>query len=251
MLRGKIHSIESFGTVDGPGIRLVVFFRGCPLRCLYCHNPDTWDMKGADEYTADDIIAEYKRSEEFYKGGGITATGGEPLVQIDFLTELFKKAKEQGIHTCLDTSGATFNKENTAKFNELIKYTDLVMLDIKHIDGAEHKKLTGMTNENILDFARYLSDNGITVWIRHVVVPGITDKPEYFVRLGEFMAGIKTVKALDVLPYHTMGEAKYRELGIDYPLKGIPPLGESEAIKARNIILKAYKAGKARNKTAQ
>ena len=246
MLKGKIHSIESFGTVDGPGIRLVVFFRGCPMRCLYCHNPDTWDINGGSEYSADEIIEQYKHSQEFYKGGGITATGGEPLMQIDFLTELFKKAKEQGIHTCLDTSGAVFDPKNTAKFDELIKYTDLVMLDIKHIDEHEHEKLTGRPNAGILSFARYLSRAGVPVWIRHVVVPGITDDPKFLAQLGEFIATLNNVKALDVLPYHTMGEAKYEQLGIEYPLKGVPAETEAEAVKARNIILKEYKASKLR-----
>ena len=158
-MKGYIHSTESFGTVDGPGIRFVVFMQGCPLRCLYCHNPDTWDKEKGKETTADELLTEYNKNREFYKRGGITVTGGEPLLQLDFVTELFRKSKEQGIHTCLDTSGIVFNKnsaEQVSRFDELIKHTDLVMLDIKHIDPEKHKTLTGSQNSNVLDFAEYL-----------------------------------------------------------------------------------------------
>lgn len=239
---GNIHSIETCGTVDGPGVRFVVFFQGCPMRCLYCHNPDTWEMKTADmkKYTAEEIIEKYNGVKEFCKGG-ITATGGEPLLQIDFLTELFKTAKTKDIHTALDTSGIVFNPENTEKFDELIKYTNLVMLDIKHIDNDEHQKLTGFSNRNILEFAKYLSDKNIPMWIRHVVVPELTYKEEYLNRLGKFIAGLKTVKALDVLPYHDMAKVKYEALGLNYPLKNIPALSKEDAIKAKNIIINSIK----------
>ena len=168
-MTGRIHSIESFGTVDGPGIRLVVFFRGCPMRCLYCHNPDTWEKSGGTEMTAEEILDEYEKGREFYKNGGITATGGEPLMQLDFLTELFTKAKEKGIHTCLDTSGITFTRENKEKFDALTDVCDLVMLDIKHIDDAEHKKLTSMSNNNVKEYMDYLAEKNKPVWIRHVI----------------------------------------------------------------------------------
>ena len=204
---GNIHSIESFGTVDGPGVRFVVFFQGCPMRCLYCHNPDSWDLKENKLFTAEEIIEKYLDVKEFCKGG-MTATGGEPLLQIDFLIELFKKAKEKNIHTCLDTSGILFDKNNTKKFDELVCYTDLILLDIKHIDNVEHKKLTGKSNTNVLDFARYLSDNNIPVWIRHVVVNEITYNEKYLKELGEFLRTLKNVKALDVLPYHNMAIQK-------------------------------------------
>lgn len=237
---GKIHSIESCGTVDGPGIRFVVFTQGCPLRCMYCHNPDSWNYDTDNLMSADEILTQYEGVKAFC-GGGITVTGGEPLVQIDFVIELFKKAHDRGIHTALDTSGLLFNRDNTAKIDELLKYTSLVMLDIKHIDDEEHKKLTKHSNKNILDFARYLSENNIPTWIRHVVVPGITYNEEYLTRLGEFLAELKNVKALDVLPYHDMAIPKYENLGIEYPLKGVPPLTHDEALKARNIIISAIK----------
>lgn len=237
---GKIHSIESCGTVDGPGIRFVVFTQGCPLRCMYCHNPDSWNYDTDNLMSVDEILTQYEGVKAFC-GGGITVTGGEPLVQIDFVTELFKKAHDKGIHTALDTSGLLFNRENTAKIDELLKYTSLVMLDIKHIDDEEHKKLTKHSNKNILDFARYLSEKNIPTWIRHVVVPGITYNEQYLIRLGEFLAELKNIKALDVLPYHDMAIPKYENLGIEYPLKGVPPLTHDEALKARNIIISAIK----------
>ena len=240
---GNIHSIESCGTVDGPGIRFVVFTQGCPLRCQYCHNPDTWDFKENNKMSVNEIIAQYEGVKEFCSGG-ITVTGGEPLCQIDFITELFKKAREKNIHTALDTSGLLFNKNDTTKIDELLKYTSLVLLDIKHIDDDEHKKLTGHSNKNILEFAKYLSDIKKPMWVRHVVVPNITYKEEYLTKLGEFLAALSNIVALDVLPYHDMAIPKYENLGIDYPLKGIPPLTKDQAIDARTTILKAYKAKK-------
>lgn len=248
MIKGYIHSTESFGTVDGPGIRFVIFTQGCPMRCLYCHNPDTWEVGAGTETTADELISEYEKTKGFTKGG-ITVTGGEPLLQIDFVTELFKKAKSRNIHTCLDTSGITF--DSGAKFDELIQYTDLVMLDIKHIDNEQHKKLTGCSNKNILAFARYLDKNSVPVWIRHVVVPGITDNEEYLSRLGEFIGTLTNVKALDVLPYHTMGKVKYDNLGIPYPLDAVEPLEKADAIKAREIILNGIRKSRKNNTKGQ
>lgn len=243
---GKIHSIETCGTVDGPGIRFVVFMQGCPMRCLYCHNPDSWEYKTDNLMSVDDILKQYEGVKEFCKGG-ITVTGGEPLVQIDFVTELFKKAQEKGIHTALDTSGVLFNPENTSKINELLKYTSLVLLDIKHIDDDEHKKLTMHSNKNILEFAKYLSDKTIPVWIRHVVVPEITYKEEYLVQLGTFLASLKNIKALDVLPYHDMAVSKYDNLGITYQLQDVSPLTHEEALKARDIIVSTIKKEKRTN----
>ena len=237
---GKIHSIETCGTVDGPGIRFVVFTQGCPLRCLYCHNPDSWNYDTDNLMSVEDILVQYEGVKEFC-AGGITVTGGEPLVQIDFITELFEQAQEKGIHTALDTSGVLFSTQNIDKIDELLKYTSLVMLDIKHIDDDEHKKLTGHSNKAILDFAKYLSDKNIPTWIRHVVVPSITFKEEYLSRLGEFIAGLKNIKALDVLQYHDMAVPKYENLGIDYPLKDIPSLTKEEALEARNIIIQSIK----------
>ena len=237
---GNIHSVESCGTVDGPGIRFVIFTQGCPLRCQYCHNPDTWEFKDNEKMSVDDIMKQYEGVKEFCVGG-ITVTGGEPMCQMEFVTELFKRAREKGIHTALDTSGVLFNKNNTEKVDELLKYTSLVLLDIKHIDDEEHKKLTKHSNKNILEFAQYLSGIKKPMWVRHVVVPGITFKEEYLIRLGQFLAGLHNIAALDVLPYHDMAIPKYENLGIDYPLKGVPPLTHEQALEARNIIMKAYK----------
>ncbi len=240
MTKGYIHSSESFGTVDGPGLRYVLFLQGCPMRCLYCHNPDTWKLSEGREASADEILSEYKKNEMFYKNGGLTVTGGEPLLQIDFLIELFEKARERGIHTCLDTSGVTYdanNAEYMQKLDRLMRSTSLVMLDIKHIDSEKHRELTGHENGNILAFARYLQNKNVPVWVRHVVVQGYTDREEDLFALGEFVGSLKNVKALDVLPYHTMGESKYKELGIKYRLEGLPALSKADAAKAKQIIL--------------
>ena len=238
---GNIHSIETCGTVDGPGVRFVVFTQGCPMRCQYCHNPDSWTTEQNKKISVDEILQKYDGVKEFLRNGGLTVTGGEPLMQIDFVMSLFKSAKQKQIHTALDTSGVLFNRKYISKFDELLKYTDLVMLDIKHIDDVEHKKLTGMSNVNILDFAKYLSENNIPMWIRHVVVPNITDNDVYLTKLGQFLATLKTVQALDVLPYHDMAIPKYESLGLNYPLKDVPPLTKQEAIRARDVILKAMK----------
>ena len=239
---GYIHSTESFGTVDGPGVRYVVFFQGCPMRCLYCHNPDTWEFSGGRKVTAEELMEEYDSYKEFLKSGGITATGGEPMAQPEFLTELFSLAKSRGVHTCLDTSGIVFNPENHEKIDKIIDYTDLVMLDIKHIEDEEDKKLTGKSNKNILAFAEYLRDRNIPLWVRHVVVPGITDDEKELLGLGKFLAGLTNLKALDVLPYHDMGKVKYQNLGIDYPLKDVEPLSKEKAIEARDVIMRGIKA---------
>lgn len=248
-MSGRIHSTESFGTVDGPGIRFVVFMQGCPMRCLYCHNPDTWDISGGKIVEADEILESYERLKNFL-GGGLTVTGGEPLLQMGFVCELFRKAKARGIHTCLDTSGITFRRERQGEFDELMSVCDLVMLDIKHIDSAEHKKLTGHGNENILNFARYVSESGTELWIRHVVVPGITDRRVDWYTLGRFLAELPTLKAVDVLPYHDMGKTKYERLGLDYPLEKTPPLDPSVAAEAKKVILSglsdALKEGRSR-----
>ncbi len=237
---GNIHSIETCGTVDGPGVRFVVFMQGCPMRCKYCHNPDTWEINTNKQMSVEEILNRYESVKEFCKGG-ITVTGGEPLMQIEFVTELFKAAKEKNIHTAIDTSGVLFIPENSERIKELIKYTDLVLLDIKHINDDEHKKLTGHSNKNILAFAQFLSENKIPVWIRHVVVPQITFNEEYLAELGKFLKTLNNVQALDVLPYHDMARGKYKELGIEYPLEETPPLTKEEAIQARDVILNEMK----------
>ena len=210
------------------------------MRCLYCHNPDTWKIGTGTKRTVESLLAEYDSVKEFMKNGGITCTGGEPLVQIDFVTELFEKAKEKEIHTCLDSSGITFTPDSTEKFERLCKCTDLVMLDIKHIDPKEHVKLCAQPQDNILAFAAYLEKKQIPVWIRHVVVPGITDREEYLYRLGRYLGTLKNVKALDVLPYHDMGKAKYRQLGI--PVRGHRPLASCKGGR----VPQNYSSGNAR-----
>ena len=237
-MTGKIHSIESFGTVDGPGVRFVVFFEGCPMRCLYCHNPDTWAASAGESYTAEQLLARLQRNRSFYATGGITATGGEPLMQLDFLTELFALAKKNGIHTCLDTSGVTFHDAPAylAKIDKLLAVTDLVMLDIKHMDDAVHRKLTGHGNANILAFAKYLDTKRVKTRIRHVIVPGFTDGREELLALGRFLKGLSCVESVEALPYHTLGKAKYENLGIPYPLGDTPQLTDRDAKAALAVI---------------
>jgi pyruvate formate lyase activating enzyme len=242
---GKIHSLESFGTVDGPGVRYVVFVQGCPMRCAYCHNPDTWEINAGTPMEPEYIIEQFERNRSFYESGGITVTGGEPLLQIDFLIDLFTKAKEKNIHTCIDTSGIAFNPESPEllkKYDTLMAVTDLIMLDIKHIDPEHHIKLCKQKNDNILAFAKYTGEKNVDLWIRHVVVPGLTDEDEYLYKLGYFIGELPNLKALDVLPYHTMGVVKYEKLGIEYPLKGTPAMTQKEAIEKKKVILDGIRA---------
>ena len=243
-MQGRIHSLESFGTVDGPGVRFVVFVQGCPMRCAYCHNPDTWEMNAGTLMEPADIIEQYERNISFYKGGGITVTGGEPLMQMDFLLDLFTQAKAKGIHTCIDTSGIAFNPDNVPlmeKMDRLMALTDLVMLDIKHIDPEKHKELTGQPNTNILKYAAYLNDKNVDMWIRHVIVPGITDDDKYLFQLGYFIGQFHNLKALDALPYHTMGEKKYQSLGLQYKLSGVPAMDKTILLDKKQVILNGIK----------
>uniref|UniRef100_UPI004056ACCB pyruvate formate-lyase-activating protein n=1 Tax=Acetatifactor sp. TaxID=1872090 RepID=UPI004056ACCB len=243
-MQGRIHSLESFGTVDGPGVRFVVFVQGCPMRCAYCHNPDTWELNAGTLMEPAEILEQYERNIGFYKGGGITVTGGEPLMQVDFLIDLFTQAKAKNIHTCIDTSGISFNPENATlmeKMDQLMTVTDLVMLDIKHIDPEKHKELTAQPNTNILKFAAYLNEKHVDMWIRHVVVPGITDDDEYLYKLGYFIGEFTNLKALDVLPYHTMGENKYEKLGMKYKLAGVPAMDKTLLLDKKQVILNGIK----------
>ena len=240
---GRVHSVESFGSADGPGVRYIVFLKGCNMRCKYCHNPDTWAKCGKNDgaklMTPQEVLKTAMRYKAYWKQtGGITVSGGEALLQIDFVTELFKLAKEKGVNTCLDTSGNPFTVEEPffGKFNELMKYTDLFMLDIKHIDDEEHKKLTGQTNKNILDMAQYLSKNGKKMWIRHVLVAGITTDERYLKQLREFIDTLKTVERVEVLPYHTLGVFKWKELGIPYQLEGVEPPTKEQIECAKKVL---------------
>ena len=241
--RGFIHSTDSFGSVDGPGVRFVIFLQGCNMRCRYCHNPDTWDMKKGTLYTTDELLEKAMKYRSYWKNdGGITVSGGEPLLQIGFLTELFRKAKANGIHTTLDTSGNPFTREEPffSKFEKLMEVTDLVMLDIKHMDEEQHVLLTGQKNDNILDMAKYLSDTGKSMWIRHVLVPERSDRDDYLWKLHDFIEKLDHVERVEVLPYHTLGVYKWKELGIPYGLEGIEPPTQ-ERIQNANEILKTAK----------
>ena len=241
-MKASIDSIESFGLVDGPGIRTVIFFNGCKLRCNYCHNPEMWNKK-EENYSVDDIVNKVKRFKPYYRdNGGVTYSGGEPLLQIDFLIELFTQAKKEGVHTTLDTCGQPFTFEEPffSKFKQLMKVTDLVLLDIKHIDEKAHKELTGHTNQNILEFAKYLSDIQKPVWIRHVLVPTINTDEVYLKRLHQFVAQLKNVERVEVLPYHTLGAYKWKELGLEYPLEGIPTPSDQQ-LQIANTILETGK----------
>ena len=236
---GHIHSTESFGAADGPGVRFIVFMQGCHMRCRYCHNPDTWKMDGGDEVTADEILKRALRFKPYWgKDGGITISGGEPLLQIDFVIELFKKAKELGINTCIDTAGNPFTKEEPffSKFEELMKYTDLLLLDLKEINPARHKDLTGFDNSNIIEMAKYLSEINKPVWIRHVLVPEHSDFDEDLDALGDFIDTLSNVDRVEILPYHTLGKFKWENLGIPYTSESISPPSAERIENAKNRI---------------
>lgn len=238
---GYVHSLETFGSVDGPGVRYVIFLSGCAMRCQFCHNPDTWDRNSGTPYEAGALLEKACKYRSYWGSkGGITVSGGEPLLQIDFLTELFCKAKEMGIHTTLDTSGNPFTREEPffSKWQELMKYTDLLLLDIKHIDDEQHVILTGQSNKNILDMASLLSEMNKPVWIRHVLVPERNDKDEYLHRLADFIGTLTNVERVEVLPYHTLGVFKWEQLKMQYPLAGIEP-PDAERIKNAEEILHA------------
>ena len=240
-MKGYIHSTESFGSVDGPGVRFLIFMQGCPMRCAYCHNPDTWKFSNNDSQAveAEELLDKAERYRSYWgKKGGITVSGGEALMQTDFLIELFTKAKQRGIHTCLDTSAQPFTRKEPyfSKFQQLMQVTDLLLLDIKHIDNEEHRKLTGHPNDNILDCARYLSDIGKPVWIRHVLVPGITANTEQLTRLRQFLDTLTNVERIDILPYHTLGIFKWKELGIPYTLDNVPTPTQEQMEEAQRIL---------------
>lgn len=242
MTKGFVHSVESFGSVDGPGIRFLIFLQGCPMRCQFCHNPDSWKTGIGEERTADELLDQAERFRAYWgDNGGITVSGGEALLQIDFLLELFEKAKQRGIGTCLDTSAQLFTRKSPffEKFERLMELTDTVLLDIKHIDDEEHRKLTRHSNANILDCARYLSEIDKPVWIRHVLIPGITDKDEYLVRLRDFLSTLHNIERIEVLPYHTLGVYKYEKLGIDYRLKDVQPPVAERVANANDILQQA------------
>lgn len=244
--KGLVHSIETFGSVDGPGVRFVIFLQGCRMRCRYCHNVDTWSEASDDasRYSADELIAKALRYRPYWGKpgdpvrGGITVSGGEPLLQIDFLIELFRKAKEQGIHTCIDTAGEPFTREGAffGKFRELMEVTDLLLVDIKHIDPERHRWLTGKDNANILDLLRYLDSVGKPVWIRQVLVPGVNDEDRYLRATRAFIDTLSNVERVEVLPYHTMAIFKWDRLGIPYTLRDTEPPAQESVDRAVQIL---------------
>ena len=231
----KVHSVESFGTVDGPGIRYVIFLQGCNLQCKYCHNRDTWKINGGEYKSLDEIFEKIKNYKNYIipSGGGVTVTGGEPLIQVKFIIELFKKLKEEGINTCIDTSGMFAISED---IKEVLKYTDLILLDIKHIDDEKCKNLVGVSNKRELEFAKYLSENNKKMWIRQVLVPGYTDDEQDLIKLKEFLSTLKTVEKVQILPYHSMGKFKWEKLGLEYPLEGVRDANQEDVDRAKKIL---------------
>ncbi|RDY29215.1 pyruvate formate lyase-activating protein [Romboutsia weinsteinii] len=236
MVKGRVHSIETFGTVDGPGIRFILFLQGCPLRCKYCHNRDTWDTKAGTEYTTDEVITQALKYSSYMKfsGGGITASGGEATLQPEFLTELFAKAKKNGIHTCLDTSGFV----NIDTVDPILDNTDLVLLDIKHMVDEKSKDLTGVSIEKTLKLAKHLDERNIPVWIRHVLVPGVTDDVENLEKLAEFVSTLNNVDRFEILPYHTIGVHKWESMNLNYELKDVPDCTIEDVDRAIDIMSK-------------
>ncbi len=236
MIKGRVHSIETFGTVDGPGIRYILFMQGCPLRCKYCHNRDTWDAKGGKEYTTDEIITDALKYASYMKfsGGGITVSGGEATLQPEFVAELFKKAKQNKIHTCLDTSGFV----DIDVIDPILDNTDLVLLDIKHMDNDGSKDLTGVKIEKALAVAKHLDKRNIPVWIRHVLVPTITDTTDNLEALGKFVSSLNNVERFELLPYHSMGVHKWESMGIDYELTHLEDANDDDIKKAIEVIEK-------------
>ena len=231
----RLHSTESFGTLDGPGIRFVVFLQGCPLKCKYCHNRDTWDEFGGEVVSIDEIIKRIHHSIPYIKSsnGGVTVSGGEPLLQAKFVKELFKLLHKEGIHTCIDIAGSL---PITEEIKELLEVTDLVLLDVKHINSIKSVDLTGQSNANNLNFARYLSNHKVPIWIRQVIVPGYTDKKEDQLQLKDFIESLDTVEKVELLPYHDFGKYKWDNLGVPYPLEGVRVANQKDIDKAKEIL---------------
>lgn len=234
-LKARIHSFESFGTVDGPGIRFVIFMQGCSLKCKYCHNRDTWDLCGGTEYSIQEVVTKIEKYKNYFmpSGGGVTVSGGEPLLQLKFLLELFPILKSKGIHTAIDTSG---NFDLTNDLKKLIDMTDLFLLDIKCINDEICRDLTGVSNKKELTFAKYLSSIQKPMWIRQVLVPGITDKEKDLLELKKFVSSLRSVEKIEILPYHDMGRFKWEKLGLIYPLDCVPVATQEDVQRAKEIL---------------
>lgn len=231
---GYIHSIETMGLVDGPGIRIVVFMQGCPLRCLFCHNPDTWNKKSNIIKTSKEIVDEVRKYRPFIEnGGGVTFSGGEPLLQSEFLLETLKLCKKSGFHTCIDTSGTGYDKKI---LDEILKYTDLVILDIKAIDNESYKKITGQTIEDFQYFTKKIKEHKKKLWLRQVIIPTINDNEKYILNLKQYIKQFETKEKIELLPYHTMGVSKYEKLNIDYRLKDVEDMDKSRCKELENIL---------------
>lgn len=231
----RIHSIETFGTVDGPGIRFVIFMQGCLLKCKYCHNRDTWSINEGTIISVDELLDKIERYKNYMSlsGGGVTVTGGEPLLQTKFLINLFKELKNRNISTAIDTSGMF---DLTDDIRKLLKFTDLVLLDIKHINNEKCKNLVGSSNEKELEFARYLSDNNIPVWIRQVIIPGITDDEKDLLTLKKFISTLNNVEKIELMPYHELGKFKWEDLGLNYELDGVATATNEDIQRAKRIL---------------
>jgi pyruvate formate lyase activating enzyme len=233
-IKGKVHSFESFGTVDGPGIRFIVFLKGCPLRCKYCHNRDTWSAEDAKLYSAEEVMSEIRKYRNFINSskGGVTVSGGEALIQPQFVRQLFMKCKNEGIHTAVDTSGYV----NVEEVKGVLEYTDLVLLDLKQANAEKHRSLTGVEDDKIKSFTQYLSDINKPVWIRYVLVPGYTDDEEDLIAAYHYLKEYKNIEKIEVLPYHSMGKIKWDKLNEEYPLEGVPAPTKEQVERARNIL---------------
>ena len=233
-MEGRIHSFESLGAVDGPGVRFVIFVQGYSLKCKYCQNRDTWNLKGGTTYSSDEIVEKILRYKNYITpNGGVTISGGEPLLQAKFLTELFTNLKKYNIHTCIDTSG---NVVLTNEIKELISLTDLFLLDIKCINDEKAINLTGVSNKKELEFAKYLSNINKPMWIRQVLVPGYTDDEQDLIKLREFISTLKSVEKVEILPYHDLGKFKWEQLGEIYPLENVRTANNDDVKRAKEIL---------------
>ena len=236
MRSGKIHSFESMGLVDGPGIRFIVFMQGCRLRCLFCHNPDTWNPKEGTNWTSEDLMQKILRFRPYFEssGGGVTFSGGEPLLQPEFLLEMLQLCKKNGIHTTIDTSGV-----GKGNYSEILEYTDLILLDVKHTDPEKYRYVTGETMDEFLRFMQAYRASKTEAWIRAVITPGINDTQDYIMDLWDFVKKIPRVKKIELLPYHVLGVHKYEEMGMQYRLEGVEPMDKEQTRKWQDMLNKA------------